>query len=722
VYGRSQIADAISVFHELLEDESYEGYVWRRWRHDWRHRNVSRELLRFLRRSRSRNLKDDILNPFVPAFDDFVFPPPTSRCIRALKVANFWLARNRRASPTHDEHRPSFISWQPDSHPSGGEHAGNTGPVVGNEPLREIEQGISQASHITGGQHWNVASEANLQDEVFYTQEEGLLPKESEISLSSKPSSGCIDAGRHSEEGNPKGEAEPAARAGNDDYSDTDSQQDFDDVTGDVDHLDDPNLVVFELMTNERRHMPGSGRPQNGPAVTVALRPIYSGDSTNEVEGDAEAVRRSPSEDSDYDGDVSDEESTEEEVENVPETEQSNVGLGQGPPLAPSQTFRVPYPASTSNAGSNIEESSDSSVAHPALSTWPDEVIDDESQLFLPDKAYLDEVPRMSLSAVRSYTIEKTSPSISTVSDHASFHSRRGSRVDAFESDHREIAVVDREVVSLSPRRLISPTPGRFPIDSPREEEISQIQSHKCKPNDHGEGVTCSRVSYERYPIDGHDEGAANSGRLSALLRRKETLPNQLIQRGRSLLQRMPKIFRKDRKNKQTNQQGQHAIQDTSATTGGLFRRKSSKAGWCAGAGNLSPPAFGPKRTTPGYTLDGACDEDDTTSTMNTVDLNKALPPHPIELKNKATISSRAGTPSLTNSHESNTRPSTASTGSSKLSRVSSKKRFHRTAHELARPSMADSRDPSPLRQDDSDRFLVASKYDPLASPKLPHT
>lgn len=40
-YGTSQIADAISVLHELLEDESCEGNIWRSWRHDWRHRNVS---------------------------------------------------------------------------------------------------------------------------------------------------------------------------------------------------------------------------------------------------------------------------------------------------------------------------------------------------------------------------------------------------------------------------------------------------------------------------------------------------------------------------------------------------------------------------------------------------------------------------------------------------------------------------------------------------------
>lgn len=46
-YGADHIADAMSVLHELLEDESLavgigdEGDPWRSWRYDWRHRNVS---------------------------------------------------------------------------------------------------------------------------------------------------------------------------------------------------------------------------------------------------------------------------------------------------------------------------------------------------------------------------------------------------------------------------------------------------------------------------------------------------------------------------------------------------------------------------------------------------------------------------------------------------------------------------------------------------------
>jgi hypothetical protein len=39
-YGTGQIADTTSLLHELLVDESYEGDIWRSWRHGWRHRNV----------------------------------------------------------------------------------------------------------------------------------------------------------------------------------------------------------------------------------------------------------------------------------------------------------------------------------------------------------------------------------------------------------------------------------------------------------------------------------------------------------------------------------------------------------------------------------------------------------------------------------------------------------------------------------------------------------
>ena len=50
-YGLGEIADATSVLHELLEDQTSatgigdDGDVWRSWRHQWRHRNVSTRLL-----------------------------------------------------------------------------------------------------------------------------------------------------------------------------------------------------------------------------------------------------------------------------------------------------------------------------------------------------------------------------------------------------------------------------------------------------------------------------------------------------------------------------------------------------------------------------------------------------------------------------------------------------------------------------------------------------
>lgn len=46
-YGPANVADALSVLIELLEDDDSatgqgdDGDVWRSWRHDWRHRNVS---------------------------------------------------------------------------------------------------------------------------------------------------------------------------------------------------------------------------------------------------------------------------------------------------------------------------------------------------------------------------------------------------------------------------------------------------------------------------------------------------------------------------------------------------------------------------------------------------------------------------------------------------------------------------------------------------------
>ena len=46
-YGEVHVADAMSVLHELLEDDSVaigvgdEGDAWRSWRYDWKHRNVS---------------------------------------------------------------------------------------------------------------------------------------------------------------------------------------------------------------------------------------------------------------------------------------------------------------------------------------------------------------------------------------------------------------------------------------------------------------------------------------------------------------------------------------------------------------------------------------------------------------------------------------------------------------------------------------------------------
>jgi hypothetical protein len=308
-------------------------------------------------------------------------------------------------------------------------------------------------------------------------------------------------------------------------------------------------------------------------------------------------------------------------------------------------------------------------------------------------------------------------------SRNASLHSWRENDAEALKAENRDPSVVNPEVLHLAPREPAYPTPGRFPIDSLGEEQVSRIRPHRCRPHEHAEGVTCSRISYERYPIDGYDGGYEYAHRSLPPREKKGTQPVQLIQRGRDILRHMPKIFRKHRKNKQTNGSDHNTDETATSHLSGIFRRKSSPSGWCTTATEDSPPKAAPKRDTL-YSFDGACDEDDTitTKTMSSVDLNKALPPQPLLLKNRGTVSIRTDTPSLSHSHETHTRPSTASTKSSELSRASSKKQFHRTAHSLTHPEMSESRHSSLLHESDTDKFLVGSKYDPPASSRLPDT
>jgi hypothetical protein len=665
----------------------------------------------------------------VPTVDGYVLPPPTSKRIRALRGANFSagvgdiLSSARRSAFTHDENRPSYISSHSESQSQGRDRSVSTDSVVEHEPDQELGQHRNQLSILPSAQNTNEASGENVKDEGFHIQEGVPVPVQTAAGLRRTSSSECKNADQTSTERHPIAEREPAPCALNDDGSDRDSQQYFADVSSNVEHIDNAKLLKFEMMRARRSHLPHHRRTHSGPTGTVVLRAIHSGDSSSDLGKDVEVHRQTSLQDLEWGGEG------EEESHEPPETTSEKNPIDVAPP-ASSEVHETPFAAPTAGA----EESFDDFECPTFPSTWHEETTDDGNLEFLPDRAYGDENQRMSLSAVKSHTVEKTSLSISTFSDHASLHSCCADEsnalktdycadaLDTLKTDHRENSIFGEEVLSLVPREPASPTPGRFPIDSPSEEEVSQIRSHKCKPSDHDKGVTCSRISLERYPIDGHDEGSHNNRRTSVLVDRKETQQNRLFRRGRIFLQRMPKIFQKDRQSKQTNRQGRSPAEDALPTTGGLFRRKSRKAGLCSTAGDDSPPKSGPKHTIPSYSFDGACDEDDTASTMPVVDLNKALPPQPLSTKNKTPASTRIATPSLTHSGESRTRPSTASTGSSGVSRVSSRKRFHRTANELVHPNMASSRGPSPLHELDSDKLLVASKYDPLASPKLPDT
>lgn len=729
-YGKVNVADAISVLHELLEDESYEGNIWRSWRHGWRHRNVSMRLsLRRGRNARSpltdTKYQDNILDPFVPAVGDFVLPPPTSKPIRALKGANFIGSDEeiqppvREARPTHGENRPSYISSHSEPQSLAQESSVSTGSVVRHKPLQEVSKRRNQLGNVSSEQYPNRAFDQDLEDQSVNARTEHPSPAEAMQSWSHRSSR--WEAAEHSGTMRSQSvEAAESTRAQNGDVSDNDSQQEFADVTGNVGHVPPSNLLRFEMMAGRRSHMPRHRRAQSDPTGIVIIRPVHSGDYSSRVGRNVTRSRYLDSEHRAYRDYV--DELLYGIFENVRGQRQTIAAQHDDHPRVSSQVLETLLPASVSDAESAIEESFDGFQGHGASSARHQEATSGEDLEFLSDRVYGDDMPRMSLSAVKTYTVERAAPSMSTISDHASIHSWRADNLTTTKTHHRESSIASKEVLTLAPREAASPTPGRFPIDSLGEDEVSQIEPHKCKPKDHEGGVTCSRISCERYPIDGHGGGPLDNRRTSVLGGGKGTQPNQLMQRGRSFLQHIPKIFRKGSRSQQAHQQSRHARGETSSVTGSFFRRNSSKSGLCSTAPGDSPPRFGPKHTIPTYSLDGACDEDDTASTMPAVDLNKALPPQPSPTKNYTSVSSRTDTPSLTHSHESKARPSTASTGSSGVSRVSSKKKFHRTAHELVNPDMAGSRDPSPLRQLDADKFLVASKYDPLASPNLPDT
>lgn len=673
------------------------------------------------------------MNPFVPAVGDFVLPPPTSKCIRALKAANFSAAEgqilpsSRSSVIDHDEELPSYISSQslaqsPAQSPDH-ERSFDTGSVVNHEIVQETRQHENKQSKSDSQQPMRPTTQEDPNDQPVHNENDILSAKanEDDEDLPQLSPLKSDEVEQPSDQSNSVVQAEQVGHNLDDDDGgpDKDSQQEFASVTNSDGHHDDPNLLNFEMLGMQPSLSSQHRQTHSEPTDTLVLRPVHSGGPSSDIGRDVEIPHRHWSEYLDP-GNDHEAEPVEQPANSTPRAQQADATLDQDEPATCSAVLHMPFTTPTSDAEFN-EEHLDQSEADPAPSAGHQEKSDDDVQQLLPDAAYLDEAVRMPVSTVKSYTAEKTTASIDTASDHASLHSWRGDKSDAIESNHGEISVINGEVLSHAPQQSVSPTAGRFPIDSPGEEEISQIRSHKCEPHDHRDGVRCSRISAERYPIDGHESSHGNR-RASMLLSRKETQPSQLLRQGRSLLQHMPKIFRKGRESKQTNPQDPDSIEDGSSTTPSLFRRRSTKTGLRSKIGIGSRPKVGPNRTTPIFSFDGACDEDDSMSTMPAVDLNKALPPQPLLTKSETPATCGTNTPSLAHSSESKTRPSTASTLSSELSRVSSKKRFHRTTHDLIHPDMAGSREPSPLHELDADRLLVASKYDPLASPKQPDT
>jgi hypothetical protein len=670
------------------------------------------------------------LDPFVPVVGHFVLPPPTSKPIRALRAANFIAAEDDflppfpRSPPLyyHHENRPSFISTHSVSQSPSHDRPGSTGSVFKQGPLQEARQDANESSTILSERQVNQTTQRDVEKEALQTPEHVLAPKKTEETLSNASAGKSNDVEQPRDQPTSTTQVAPSASVDNDEESNEDSQQEFASVSNSVDHLDDPNLLRFEMLSVRLGHLPRLSHTQSDPTGIVLLRPVNSAEAlidTIDVGRDVDSPHQ-PSSDYHETHDGNEKEPSEEEwADSASEPQNVDVGRGQGVRVASSAVLQKPFSGPMSDAevtGGQL----DGVEGLTASSTRQQEASDDETQQFLSDRVYCDEALRISLSTVKSHTVEKTGPSICTVSDHASLHSWRGDGVDALDADRREAGVGKGEVLSLAPQEPAVPTPGRFPIDSATEDEVSQVASHNCRGGNHRRSVICSRISSERYPIDGH-QGSFDSRRISAGAGWRGTQADQPIQRGRSLLRQIPKVFRRYRESKQIKQrQRRDAAEKVSSPTGSIFRRRLSTAGWCltAGSDSDSPPRFGPDRTTPSYSFDGACDEDDTWSTMPAVDLNKALPPQP--LLTKTTTSCRTKTPSLTHSPESKTRPSTASTQSSELSRASSKRRFHQTTFKLVHPDMADSRAPSPLYEVDSDRFLVGSKYDPLASPKQP--
>ena len=131
---------------------------------------------------------------------------------------------------------------------------------------------------------------------------------------------------------------------------------------------------------------------------------------------------------------------------------------------------------------------------------------------------------------------------------------------------------------------------------------------------------------------------------------------------------------------------------------------------------NLRKPNFG---------LDGTYDGE-LPSPVRSLDLNKALPPQPLQPRAMRLSNIRIGTPSLTYSEEERFWPLSASTGSPRetsILRSPSRKRFEQTTRELINPTDADTHALTTFEFDlGQPRRSDASRYDPRLTRRSPNT
>lgn len=630
-----------------------------------------------------------------------MLPPPTRRVIRALRAKNFLrteaeaLPSTVRIQRAHEEHRPSYIPCSSASHSDCGIHPLTTGFEVEHDTSRRSVRERDRDSITDTILRRKRTPEDERRNQFADDERETLFPNWARESSAEQDSLGKLERASH---------------VAVDGLSTRDSQQEFDDVS---DNQDDLSVLRFELMTNRPLPSCSPRRTRSDPTDNrLCLRPIHS--PTFETEASSHITFSEHGSFENFDWHMEDEEALHDRVE----TEERHNELA-----AHSQIPENERAETESHDESGIEQPSDGLGQGTAPFTWYETAIENLGEEFLPDIAYVEDNPRISLSHVRSHTVERRAASITTASDHGSLHSPHSDGLNAFAINRREHGIVNQDVLTLAPREPVSPTPGRFPIDSASEDKISRLSSHKRKLSGQEDAVACEHASFKEPPINVQNERSLESSHASVSGGRR-TPQNQLIHRGRRFLHLLPKVFRKECKNKQTTQPSGHTQTDSSIAEG--LVRESNKAGRLSRAEGHSSPDLRPKRSEPFPAFDGACDDDDSPSVMSSVDLNKALPPQPLLLNTRGPASRCTGPPSLTFSYKSHTRPSTASTRSSNLSQASSKNRFHRTTHQLVHSEMADSKDLSPLREVDSDRHLVPSKYDPgvspPVSPKMPDT